>query len=70
MYIQYKITTNKTLSMKNINIITYDKNFKLNGYCIVYVYKDINFRGTYKNNKPIGYIENHRYNKETTYHII
>jgi len=66
----YIITTNKTLSMKNINIIPYDKNFKLNGYCIVYVYNKINLRGTYKNNLPIGYIESHNHSKETTYHII
>ncbi len=56
--------------MKNINIIPYDKNFKLNGYCIAYVYNQINLRGTYKNNTPIGYIESHNHSKETTYHII
>jgi len=65
----YIITTNKTLSMKNINIIPINSKGQRHGYCIVHVSKTYMFRGTYKNNLPIGYIEYHRQQK-TTYHII
>ena len=58
------------------NIINRNNKDEVHGYCIQYTYNQlinyyiIEFRGTYKNNQQIGYIENHRYNKETTYHII
>ena len=58
--------------MKNKNIIPYNNKGNINGYLLHYVnhvddYLDV--RGTWKNNKPIAYLESHYYYIATIFHI-
>ena len=55
--------------MNNKNIISYDTKGRLHGYCLHYINNQIDHRGTWKNNKPIGYVESHYYHTATIFHI-
>jgi len=51
------------------NIESKNLNGQYHGYQEWYLNNKIIVRGNCKNDKPIGYMESHNYNKETTYHI-
>jgi antitoxin component YwqK of YwqJK toxin-antitoxin module len=53
----------------NKDIITYNNNGQPHGYIILYYQNgNINYRGTYKNGKEIGY-EEWYYKKQTNFYI-
>jgi hypothetical protein len=58
--------------MKNKHIRTYNTKGEYHGYQEWYWKSDVvYYRGKYKNNTPLGYVEYHGDNKQTTYyHII
>ena len=53
----------------NEDIITYNNDSQPHGYILLYKHSgNINYRGTYKNGKELGYTEWY-HNKQTTYNI-